>query len=228
MYPTTSEFRTYVSVDGIDEVSEGASRPGFFRGVATVVAKLFNIVNPTVAYFGQKDGLQCYVIKKMVEDLNIPVVISVLPTARLPDGLAMNSRNVYLNEEERAIAPSLYKALLKIQDKVESGERCVQTLKNEAKGYLKQFGNKLEIQYISVADCETVDELFGIVSETSLTKGLFVSGAIRLGSTRIIDNIIIKTPRPLFGWPLKCRRLLPDLPGISSIGYIYHRFIERI
>jgi pantoate--beta-alanine ligase len=113
MYPPTAPFRTFVTPRGVDEgTPEGAARPGFFRGVATVVLKLLNAVGPTEAWFGQKDGIQCIVVRGLVRDLNVPVAIHIGPTARHPDGLALSSRNVYLTPTQRAVAGGIYSSLL--------------------------------------------------------------------------------------------------------------------
>lgn len=132
MYPKVPKYLTYVTIEGSDSISEGAARPGFFRGVATVVTKLFNIVQPTNAYFGQKDGLQAIMVKQFVRDLNIPVHITVCPIVRASDGLALSSRNAYLSAEERAAAPALYQSLCAFRAEFEKGERDIETLRAAA------------------------------------------------------------------------------------------------
>ncbi len=183
MYPP--HFDTWVEVGTITERLEGASRPGHFKGVATVVAKLFNIVEPTNAYFGQKDAQQALVIKKMVAELNMNLNVIVLPTVRESDGLAMSSRNTYLNPEERRAAPVLYQALKLAQELWSKGE--------ENAGYIRQEMLKLiekeplaKVDYVSLASAETLEEL------EKVTTPALVSLAVKIGNTRLIDNIVLK------------------------------------
>jgi len=177
-------FDSWVEVGKITEKLEGAARPGHFRGVATVVAKLFNIVRPDKAYFGQKDAQQLVVIQKMTADLDMGIEVVAVPTVREPDGLAMSSRNTYLNTEERKQAVVLYQALTLAQKLYGEGER-------DAKAILKQMTALIgqqplaEIEYISIADAETLDEL------DELKPPALVSMAVRFGKTRLIDNLVV-------------------------------------
>ncbi len=177
-------FNTWVKVDGVTQRLEGASRPGHFQGVATVVAKLFNIVRPTCAYFGQKDAQQAIVIRKMVADLNMNVEVAVLPTVREGEGLAMSSRNNYLNPEERRSATILFKALSLVRERYEQGERDADHLRREMTTLIQ--GNPFAvIDYVSIADRQTLEEL------SSLDRPALVSLAVRIGKTRLIDNILL-------------------------------------
>jgi len=177
-------FNSWVKVEGVTERLEGASRPGHFQGVTTVVAKLFNIVRPDRAYFGQKDAQQAIVIKKMAADLNMSVEITVLPTVREPDGLAMSSRNSYLNAEERRSATVLFKALTVVRERYERGERNADLLRQEMISLIQ--GNPLaRIDYVSIADRQTLEEL------SNIDRPALVSLAVRIGKTRLIDNILL-------------------------------------
>ena len=183
MYP--DKFDTWVETKGITEVLEGAIRPGHFKGVTTVVNKLFNIVQPTKAYFGQKDAQQVAVIKKMVEDLDMPLEIVVCPTMREPDGLAMSSRNTYLTPEMRQGAPVLYRSLMKAKDMVASGEKNVSNIRREMENIIG--GQPLgHIEYISFADNETLKEIYTVKPPT------LISMAVKFGKTRLIDNIVLE------------------------------------
>jgi pantoate--beta-alanine ligase len=182
MYPP--QFSSWVEVGKISERLEGASRPGHFRGVATVVAKLFNIVQPDRAYFGQKDAQQLVVIKKMVADLNMNLEIVGVPTVREPDGLAMSSRNTYLNAEERKAALVLYQALTLAQKLFSQGEKDAQTIRRQMTDLI-QKQPLAKIDYISIADAETLDEL-DIARPPAL-----VSLAVKIGRTRLIDNVVV-------------------------------------
>jgi len=183
MYPPRSN--SWVEVGKITERLEGASRPAFFRGVTTVVAKLFNIVQPTRAYFGQKDAQQAIVVKKMVADLNMNLEIVTLPTVREPDGLAMSSRNAYLNPEQRQAATVLYQALTLAQRLWLQGQRNAEHLRQQMTAVI-QKQPLATIDYVSIADAETLDEL-EIVSPPAL-----VSLAVKIGSTRLIDNVVLQ------------------------------------
>ncbi len=182
MYPPG--FRSGVEVGKLTERLEGASRPGHFRGVATVVAKLFNIVQPTRAYFGQKDAQQVVVIRRMVVDLNMNVEIVTLPTVREPDGLAMSSRNTYLNSQERQSAVVLYQALALAQKLWSQGERDAERIRQEMITLI-QKEPLVDIDYVSVADAETLDEL------DTVTPPALVSLAVKIGRTRLIDNVVL-------------------------------------
>jgi len=182
MYPP--QFSSWVEVSKVTERLEGASRPGHFRGVATVVAKLFNIVQPTGAYFGQKDAQQLVVIKRMVADLNMNLEIVAVPTVREPDGLAMSSRNIYLNPEERQAATVLYRALNLAQQLYSQGETDAERLRQEMTDLI-QKEPLANIDYISIADPETLEEL----NEVNIPT--LVSLAVRIGKTRLIDNMVL-------------------------------------
>ena len=183
MYPEA--FSTWVDVEKITERLEGNTRPGHFRGVATVVCKLFNVVQPQKAYFGQKDAQQLAVIRRMVSDLNMDLEIVAVPTVREPDGLAMSSRNTYLTKEERQAALCLWKSLCLARGHWENGERDASRLKQEMKALIERepFAT---IDYISIDDPETLEEL-NTIGERAL-----VSLAVRIGKTRLIDNTILE------------------------------------
>jgi pantoate--beta-alanine ligase len=177
-------YQTWVTVEEVSKLLEGERRPGHFRGVATVVAKLFNAVQPHKAYFGQKDAQQAVVIRRMSRDLDFPVEIIICPTVREPDGLAMSSRNVYLSPEERRSATVLSRGLFQAREAFASGER-------EAKKLVKVVLDVLatepvvKVQYVSCADPDTLLELEG-EAESAL-----ISLAVTVGKTRLIDNIIL-------------------------------------
>jgi len=183
MYPP--RFNSWVEVDKLTERLEGACRPGHFRGVTTVVAKLFNIVQPTRAYFGQKDAQQAAVIKKMVADLNMNLEVVTLPTVREADGLAMSSRNTYLNPQERQAALVLYQALSLAQKLWSQGEKDAQHMRREMTALIQQQP-LANIDYVSVADAETLDELDTVKSPA------VVSLAVKIGRTRLIDNVVLQ------------------------------------
>ena len=177
-------FDTWVSVEKLATKLEGEVRPGHFRGVCTVVLKLFNQFRPERAYFGQKDAHQVAVIQRMAKDLDTDVQIVVCPTVREPDGLAMSSRNVYLNLQERKAATVLYRSLTLARELHQKGERNGDTLRLRVRHMLE--GEPLaKVQYVSVADASTLDEL-------QLIKGpALVSVAVFVGKTRLIDNIVL-------------------------------------
>lgn len=183
MYPTN--YDTWVDVEKVTGVLEGASRPGHFRGVATVCAKLFNIVQPARAYFAQKDVQQLLVIRKMVKELNMPLEIVTCPTVREPDGLAMNSRNIYLNPDQRKASVILYQSLMMAGEMWQIGEHDAATIRKAVTGLIKTQP-LAEIVYISVADTETLQELEGEYASA------LVSMAVRFGKTRLIDNIVLE------------------------------------
>ena len=182
MYPP--QFNSWVEIGKVTERLEGASRPGHFRGVATVVAKLFNIVQPTKAYFGQKDAQQAVVIRKMVADLNMNLEIVTVPTVREPDGLAMSSRNTYLSPEQRQAAVVLYQALSLAQRLWSQGEKDAQRLRQEMTDLIQQQP-LATIDYVSVANTETLDEL------DEVNPPALVSLAVKIGKTRLIDNVVL-------------------------------------
>ncbi|HEX2891902.1 pantoate--beta-alanine ligase [Vineibacter terrae] len=183
MYPPG--YAIGVEVGGVTDVLEGAVRPGHFLGVATVVCKLFNITQPTRAYFGQKDAQQTVVIRKMVRDLDMPLEVVVCPTVREADGLAMSSRNTYLAPAERQAATILYRALRAAQARHAAGERTAEALRHVLRTTLAGEP-AAATEYVSVADRETLREL-----ETVPPQGALLSLAVRIGRTRLIDNIIV-------------------------------------
>lgn len=175
-------FDTSIHIGGVTETLEGAVRPGHFAGVATVVAKLFNIVQPTHAYFGQKDAQQSVVIRKLVADLDMPVEVVVAPTVREADGLAMSSRNSYLTPEQRPAATALFEALKAARAAFQAGERDGDTLRQAMRAVLAAQP-LITPDYVSVADLATLEEL------DRVGVGALASLAVRLGSTRLIDNL---------------------------------------
>lgn len=183
IYP--SDFQTWVEVEGISQVLEGAQRPGHFRGVSTVVAKLFNAVQPDKAFFGQKDVQQVALIRQMVRDLNFPVEIVVGEIIREADGLAMSSRNTFLDPEERAAAPVLYYALLTAQDAYQQGERKAEKLRQLMQETIEAM-SLAKLNYVSCAHPQTLQELV-TVEESAL-----LSLAVNMGETRLIDNILLE------------------------------------
>ncbi len=180
IYPAGYDVR--VEVGGVTERLEGEIRPVHFTGVATVVAKLFNITQPTRAYFGQKDAQQCVVIEKLVRDLNFATEIVVCPTVREPDGLAMSSRNAYLDETQRARATVLYRALKAAEAHYGEGARSAEALRAAVHLVLSETP-EAGVDYVSVADPVTLEEL------DQVTHGALISLAVRFGATRLIDNI---------------------------------------
>ncbi len=182
MYPPG--FQTWVEVEGITQPLEGSMRPGHFRGVTTVVAKLFNAVQPHKAYFGQKDAQQAAVIRRMTRDLNFPLEIVVCPIVREPDGLAMSSRNVYLDPEQRQAATVLSRSLKAAREAYEDGERDAEKIRGKMKEVLASEP-LAQVQYVSCADYDTLEEL-----ETVTGKAL-LSMAVFMGKTRLIDNIVL-------------------------------------
>ena len=183
MYPPG--FNSWVEVGRVTERLEGASRPGHFRGVATVVAKLFDIVQPTRAYFGQKDAQQTIVIKKMVTDLAMDLEIVTVPTVREPDGLAVSSRNAYLNPEERQAAAVLYESLCLARQLWARGEKDTENIRQQMTALI-QKEPRAAIDYVSIADPETLEEL-GTVKPPALA-----SLAVKIGKTRLIDNVVLE------------------------------------
>ncbi len=189
-YPSVGEmypcgFCTHVEVPGLAGCLCGRSRPGHFRGVATVVTKLFNIVQPDRAYFGQKDAQQVLVIKKMVEDLNMPVEIVAVPTVREEDGLAMSSRNVYLSPDQRAEAPVLYRSLQEAARVAAGGERDARRLVEMVRDRLSRV-NGASIDYVEIRSLPDLKETERLDSPALLAL------AVRFGKTRLIDNIVLE------------------------------------
>jgi len=180
MYPPG--FSSWVDVEKVTERLEGAARPGHFRGVATVVAKLFNIVQPTRAYFGQKDAQQVVVIKRMVADLNMDPEVVVVPTVRESDGLAMSSRNVYLNSKERQAATVLFKALMLAQQLRKDGEKDAEKIRRQMAALIRKEP-LAQIDYVSIADAGTLEEL------DLIGRPAVACLAVRIGKMRLIDNV---------------------------------------
>ena len=179
-------FDTWVDVGPLADRLEGAARPGHFRGVATVVAKLFGIVQPERAYFGQKDGQQTVVVRKMARDLDLGVEVVVLPTVREADGLAMSSRNVRLNQEQRQAASAVYRALSAGQTLWNQGETDANSIRGAVRTVLEAEPLLGAVDYVSVAAPDTIEEL-----ETAV-PGAMLSTAAHLGTVRLIDNMILQ------------------------------------
>src|SRR5690349_10052832 len=182
MYP--QGYQTWVEVETVTRPLEGAMRPGHFRGVTTVVAKLFNAVQPQRAYFGQKDAQQAAVIRQMTRDLNFPIEIVICPIVREPDGLAMSSRNVYLEPAQRKAATVLSRSLRAAKEAYEKGERDAEKIRGKRKEVLAGEPHA-DVQYVSCADYDTLEEL-----ETVTGKAL-LSMAVFMGKTRLIDNVVL-------------------------------------
>ncbi len=186
MYPEPQLVFVYV-----EKLSEGMCstfRPGHFRGVATVVAKLFNIVQPDIAYFGEKDYQQLKIIEKMVRDLNFPIRIVPIKTVREYDGVAMSSRNAYLMSDERKVAPFIYKALSEAESLFQAGEKQAEILKNKVRETLesKSLNPSIKVQYIEIRDAETLEEIDEVNTKAVLAIAAYI------GNTRLIDNIILE------------------------------------
>jgi pantoate--beta-alanine ligase len=184
IYPKSDGAVTWVVVEGLSEKLDGRSRPGHFRGVTTIVAKLFHIIEPQASFFGQKDAAQLAILRRMVRDLNFPVEIVACPIVREPDGLAMSSRNAYLSREERAHALVLHEALLQVERRFQAGERAAAALISAAKEIFARQSHVL-LDYCEIVDPETLDPVEQI-SQQSL-----VAVAAYVGSTRLIDNILL-------------------------------------
>ncbi len=183
MYP--ERFSSWVEVEKVTDRLEGGCRPGHFKGVATIVAKLFNIVEPTRAYFGQKDAQQALVIKKMAADLNMNLEVIVAPTVRESDGLAMSSRNIYLNPQERQAAAVLFKALTLARNLWEKGDRNAERIRQEMTSLISKEP-LAKIEYVSIANAQTLEEL------SEIDRPALASLAVRIGKTRLIDNMVLK------------------------------------
>ncbi len=183
MYP--QGYHTFIEVEKLSAPLCGRSRPGHFRGVATVVAKLFNLVRPQSAYFGGKDAQQALLIKKMVNDLNMDIEIKVLPTVREKDGLALSSRNEYLNPEERQVAPVLYRSLQEAQRMLSSGERDSRKVIQRMEEMI--WREKLaRIDYISIVNGETLGDRERVEGK------ILIALAVWIGKTRLIDNLLFE------------------------------------
>ncbi|CAD5789733.1 pantoate--beta-alanine ligase [Escherichia coli P0304816.10] len=184
IYPNGTETHTYVDVPGLSTMLEGASRPGHFRGVSTIVSKLFNLVQPDIACFGEKDFQQLALIRKMVADMGFDIEIVGVPIMRAKDGMALSSRNGYLTAEQRKIAPGLYKVLSSIADKLQAGERDLDEIITIAGQELNEKGFRADD--IQIRDADTLLE----VSETSKRAVILV--AAWLGDARLIDNKMVE------------------------------------
>lgn len=186
MYP--QQYATFVDVHELNAVLEGKFRPTHFRGVTTVVLKLFTIIQPQIAVFGQKDAQQSVIIKKMIQDLNLPIDIDILPTVREKDGLAMSSRNAYLTEQQRKDAVVLFQSLQRAKQKIESGERNTANIIREMKTLI-EAKDETVIDYIEIVDANTLE------NKETIERGmnLLIPLAVRFGTTRLIDNILITT-----------------------------------
>lgn len=183
MYPPG--FQTTVHVERVSQGLEGERRPGHFDGVATVVSKLFNLTQPTTAYFGQKDAQQVVVLRRMVADLNFPLDIAVVPTIREANGLAMSSRNRYLSADERQRVTLISRAVARAGTLYAEGERDPNTLRRQVAGELSQIAGA-ELEYISLADPRTLQEI-----ETPTDGPMLLSLVLRSGSTRLLDNALL-------------------------------------
>jgi len=181
MYP--EGYSTFVQVEGrLSSVLEGASRPGHFRGVCTVLVKLFNIINPDISFFGEKDFQQALIVKKMIEDLNIDTRIVLLPTVREEDGLAMSSRNSYFNEEERKAAVILYRSLKKAKKWIDQGERNSFRIIQKMKDFIAKEP-LARIDYIAIVDSRSLEEV------EQVEGGNLIALAVYIGKVRLIDNM---------------------------------------
>lgn len=189
IYP--KNFSTYVTVEGVSEILEGASRPGHFRGVATALTILFNIIRPDFAFFGQKDAQQTVVVKRLVRDLAFDTEIVVLPTVRESTGLALSSRNAYLEKEDRRAAAILYQGLRRAEELYANGERNPKKIVEAVKGEVATEP-RVKIEYVNIADAETLERLDKIDDQ----RPALVSLAARIGATRLIDNTLLVPPRP--------------------------------
>ncbi len=182
IYP--EDFTTFVNVEKLGDILCGATRPGHFRGVATVVAKLLNIVMPDVLYLGQKDGQQSVIIKKMIRDLNFPVKVKVMPTIREKSGLAMSSRNLYLNAAQRLDALVLFKALCLAKSLIDHGQRDANRIMRRIKELLSKK-NQVKIDYTAIVDLEKLQPV------KKIKQDCMICLAVRIGKTRLIDNLVI-------------------------------------
>jgi pantoate--beta-alanine ligase len=183
MYPVG--FKTYVEVTDLQDRFEGRSRPGHFRGVCTVVLKLFSIVEPDIAYFGQKDAQQAVIIKKMVRDLDLNVEIHLLPTVREEDGLALSSRNIYLTKDQRKAALCLVKSLREAKNMVKNGERDARVVKSEMRRLI-EMQTLADLDYIAVVNLDNFETLDTINEEA------LIAVAVNIGRVRLIDNMIVR------------------------------------
>jgi pantoate--beta-alanine ligase len=182
------DSKTFVEVEGLSAPMCGKKRPGHFRGVATIVLKLFNIVGADKSYFGEKDYQQLAIIKKMAADLDLDIKIITCPTIREKDGLALSSRNKYLSKKERENAPVIYETLLKAKKMIQDGEEDYKYIKTFASGKIKQTRQVKKIDYFDIRDGETLKEIIN----RKESKNIVIAAAVWFGDTRLIDNIVIK------------------------------------
>jgi pantoate--beta-alanine ligase len=182
MYPSAAV--TFVNVERLSERLDGRSRPGHFRGVATVVAKLFHIVEPDVAFFGQKDAAQAAIIRRMVSDLNLPIEIAVCPIVREADGLAMSSRNAYLDPQQRSHALVLYRSLMRVRKMVDEGELCAGKLAAAGRATFVDEPS-VRLDYFEIVNPETLEAV------EDVSGGALVAVAAYVGPTRLIDNLVL-------------------------------------
>jgi pantoate--beta-alanine ligase len=184
MYPKGAV--TWVTVEGLSDKLDGRSRAGHFRGVTTVVSKLFHIVEPDVAFFGQKDAAQVAIVRRMVRDLNLPIEIVVCPIVREPDGLAMSSRNAYLDPEQRKKALLLHRSLSRVQELIHEGESSASILAFHGR---KEFAAEpsVRLDYFEIVNPETLEPI------EDIRQGALIAVAAYLGSTRLIDNLLIRS-----------------------------------
>ena len=178
-------FATYVTVEGLSDQLEGVARPGHFRGVATVVTMLLNLIRPDFAFFGQKDAQQTLVVKRLVKDLALDAEIVVLPTVRETSGLALSSRNSFLNEEERHAAAIIYRALTRAESAYAEGERNGAKIAGIVRATI-ETEPRAKLDYVSVTDADTLERL-----DKLSDRSILIAAAARFGSTRLIDNIVI-------------------------------------
>lgn len=183
MYP--EGYQTFVKVEGLSDILEGAARPIHFRGVTTVVCKLFHLVQPDIAYFGQKDYQQARLIQKMVKDLDFDVKVKILPTVREPDGLAMSSRNIYLNPKERKRALSLFSSLQQGRDMIQSGTMDLTKILRGMKRSIERTPG-VRLDYLKIVDPVTLEAVKKVM------KKVLLVGAIGVGKTRLIDNLLVE------------------------------------
>jgi pantoate--beta-alanine ligase len=183
MYPVG--YRSYVNVEGLSDFLCGASRPGHFRGVTSVVLKLFNIISPDAAYFGQKDAQQAIIVKRMTDDLNLAIKIQVLPIVREKDGLAMSSRNAYLNSRQRKDALILYNSLQTAVDMIQSNEKDPRRIIIKMRKMIKSR-NSTRIDYVRIVDIDTLKDV------NIISGSLLICLAVFFGKTRLIDNVIVR------------------------------------
>lgn len=187
MYPAGAV--TWVTVEGLSDKLDGRTRPGHFRGVTTVVAKLFHVVEPDAAFFGQKDAAQAAIIRRMVRDLNLPVEIVVCPIIRESDGLAMSSRNAYLDPEQRKHALVLHRSLVRVEKLVDAGERDAAKLVTMGRA---EFGKEsfARLDYFEIVNPDTLDPV------ADISHGALAAVAAFVGNTRLIDNVVLKNNTP--------------------------------